>query len=105
MRDVPRPRRPDAADLPGAAAPYGLVPRLPSCAREIPPAARRSLQHGVRATERRDSCPSWGQRLHQPARAGTALEEGLRHLGRRTHDDVLGLSPVRVMVIAEWSPK
>ena len=52
LRDLPRPRRPDAADVAGRAAAHGVVPRLPPRTRAAPPAARGGLQHGLAAAER-----------------------------------------------------
>src|SRR5690606_36962677 len=49
LRDVPRPRGPDGARVPGRAAHDGLVPRLPSPPRAAPAAARRGDDHGLAA--------------------------------------------------------
>ncbi len=51
LRRVPRPGRPDAADVEGPAADDGVVPRVPPPPRAAPPAQGGGLQHGLEAAE------------------------------------------------------
>ena len=50
--ELPRPGRPDAADLEGRADDDGVVPGLPPPSREAPPPQGRGLQHGLGAAAR-----------------------------------------------------
>src|SRR5678816_4485631 len=47
VRDLPRPRRPDAADAAGQHAADGVVPELPSESRELRQATQRDHHDGV----------------------------------------------------------
>src|SRR5580765_4273592 len=48
LHDLPRPGRPHAPDVAGEVAPDGMVPRLPSAAGKIRPAASRGVQRRLR---------------------------------------------------------
>ena len=60
LHDLPRPGRPDAADVAGAVAADGVVPRLPPRARALRPAARRRVQRRLRAARRTSSSSARG---------------------------------------------
>ena len=52
MRNLPRPRRQDAAHLAEGVAPNGVVPRLPSPSRAVRSPAGRSFPNGLRTARR-----------------------------------------------------
>ena len=52
LRDLPRPGGPHAADVAGAVAADGVVPRLPPQSRAVRPPARRGVPRGLRAAGR-----------------------------------------------------
>ena len=60
LHDLPRPGRSDAADVAGAVAADGVVPRLPSQPRALRPAARSRLPGGLRAARRISSSSAGG---------------------------------------------
>ena len=82
--DLPRPGGQDAADVPGQLAADGVLPRLPSGAREVPPAARaRSSTWTTRSRRARPSSSS-----------GLSLKTGIQDSERHAHDELLGVPPL-----------
>src|SRR5207237_7544206 len=71
LRELPRPRRPDAPDVESGAADHGMVPGLPSEAGAPPPRQEPDLQHGLCALGARTASDRARARTAEPYRGGS----------------------------------
>src|ERR1700680_564814 len=94
MQHLPRPGRPNAADVQLRIVANGMVPGLPSRAREKSAASRPGLQHALRAADKRKACSAGWQGLYRPAFARQRFGEEIQLAHGDRHHELFNVSPM-----------